>query len=303
MNIMARKIILCFSISLILCLQGGKWSFAWQEAPSIKARCHNCDETDDTTDYDRYEKSSSRAPLVTEEDRRQTFREKQRAYEVADLPREIIHLDKSLARVKAPAENVPLAPGSVIFGIISESLLENPKRPTGFTPGTRIASENLRRSLSILQYISESEKIPEESLSVEDYRFLADQAGFALQPDVPLEVEVEAVRLKTELSNKDVLEFELIAKKNVELENRIEKYEEEENRVVPELQEMEKKLQESRDNNSSKYKGLKAQHEQKLAGFLKSAQENSRARKEMRDNQIRAQEIAKKYVDLSVKRK
>jgi len=60
-----------------------------------------------------------------------------------------------------------------------------------WTKGAKISTKNLQRSLSILHHMSRT------TMSDEDASFLAQQAGFALEENVPLEVVVQDAPLKS----------------------------------------------------------------------------------------------------------
>ena len=105
-------------------------------------------------------------------------REKLRKRSLKRLPSQISRLDRRLVAVEVPVvPDTPVA-GKAFFGLGGANAFENLKRPTKSTAGTKIAVENLRRSFSILRYLSELD--PHRG-SAEDARFLVEQAGLALQ--------------------------------------------------------------------------------------------------------------------------
>lgn len=274
--------------------------FAWEDAPSIRAMCHNCDDEDVRPDFIRNQGTAQPAPNpLPAKSQWSKSLERTKAFEISRLPREIIRLDKSQAKVEAPAEVLGELPsGSVIFGIAGAGVLDNAKRPTGFTPGNRIAAENLIRSFSILQHISQA---PPEKMGIEDYRFLAEQAEFALEPGIALQIVVEPVPLKSNIGDNEALALSEAIGKIREAQDRLAIYLAQKQDTIKGLEDMEHSLTNFPSKDSDEYSTLKKEYKGKFSSLLEAAAKADEARKALRSNQDIVRQITAGFADLSVK--
>lgn len=284
---------------LFICGLSLRQAFAWEDAPGFKAMCHNCDDEDIRPDFIREKEYAQPVPEpLPAKSQWSKSLERTRSAEISRLPKEIIRLDKHQVKVDVPAEVFDLPSGSVIFGIAGAGALDNAKRPTGFTPGSRIAAVNLIRSFSILQHISQA---PPGKMGIEDYRFLAEQAEFALEPDTPLQVVVEPVQLKSNISDKDALALSEAAGKIREARNHLAIYPAQEQDNISELKDMGDSLRNFTRKDSDEYSGLKKKYEEKFAVLLDAVAKADEAGKALRVNQEAVWEITGGFVDLSVR--
>lgn len=273
--------------------------FAWEDAPSIRAMCHNCDDEDVRPDFIRDQAAARPAPNpLPEKSQWSKSLKRIRSAEISSLPAEIIRLDKSRVKVEAPAEAIDLPSGSVIFGIAGAGVLDNAKRPAGFTPGSRIAAVNLIRSFSILQHISQASA---EKMGIEDYRFLAEQAEFALEPDTALQVVVEPVRLKSDIGDNEAIALSEAIGKIREAQGQTAIYLTQEQDMIKELEGMEHHLINFASRDSDEYSALKKEYEGKFASLLEVAAKTDEAGKALRANQNIVWEITGGFVDLGVR--
>jgi len=284
---------------LFACGLGARTALAWQDAPDVKAMCHNCGETDARPDSIREQWSAWPADsLPPSKSQWAKSLENMRAADIARLPREIIRLDNSQLRVDAPTENMDAPSGSIIFGIAGAGVLDDARRPTGFTPGTRISALNLMRSFSILQKMSEA---AQGGLGIEDYRFLAQQAEFALEPDAPLQVIVSQVQLNSNVSGQEAAEVHAAAEKIFESGRRIADCLAQEKEIVLGLQEIEDKMENAAREDSEGRLDLKKRYDDKFALLLDIVKNERQAREEIMGNRAIIREITGRYVDLRVK--
>jgi len=177
-------------------------------------------------------------------------------------------------------------------------VLDDARRPTGFTPGTRISALNLMRSFSILQKMSEA---AQGGLGIEDYRFLAQQAEFALEPDAPLQVIVSQVQLNSNVSGQEAAEVHAAAEKIFESGRRIADCLAQEKEIVLGLQEIEDKMENAAREDSEGRLDLKKRYDDKFALLLDIVKNERQAREEIMGNRAIIREITGRYVDLRVK--